>query len=166
MDEALGWRKETVSYDAPYGSERIRAYLYVPKNASAPYQTVVYFPGGDAPLLRSSRDLQLRSVDFVIRSGRALLFPVYKGTYERTAPQTGANEIRDLSIARVKDARRSIDYLVSGSDVDRERLDFFGASLGANVGVKFTALESPVSRRACSWEAACRRRSYRRKLSS
>ena len=32
---APAWRKETVSYDAPYGKERIRAYLYLPKNALA-----------------------------------------------------------------------------------------------------------------------------------
>ena len=121
-ETAASWRKETVSYDAPYGKERIRAYLYLPKGISPPYQTVIFFPGGDAPLLPSSRDVSLRIVDFVIRSGRALLYPVYKGTYERTAPQTGANEIRDLAIARVKDGRRSIDYLVSRGDIDKDRL--------------------------------------------
>ncbi len=55
----------------------------MPKNASPPYQTVMYFPGGDATLLRSSRDLRLLETDFVIRSGRALLYLIYKGTYER-----------------------------------------------------------------------------------
>jgi eukaryotic-like serine/threonine-protein kinase len=102
-EDATAWRKETVSYDAPYGKERIRAYLYVPKNARPPYQTVLYFPGGDATLLRSSRDLSLLLVDFVIRSGRALLFPVYKGTYERIVPIAGPNDRRDIWIARVKD---------------------------------------------------------------
>ena len=61
-----------------------------------PYQTVLYFPGGDATLLRSSRDLSLLFVDFVIRSGRALLYPVYKGTYERIVPVAGPNERRIL----------------------------------------------------------------------
>jgi eukaryotic-like serine/threonine-protein kinase len=140
-DDAPSWRKETVSYDAPYGKERIRAYLYVPKNAAPPYQAVMYFPGGDAPLLRSSRDLQLRNVDFVIRSGRALLYPVYKGTYERGVQVTGANDMRDLAIARAKDARRSIDYLISRADIDKDRLAFFGMSLGASVGIRITAVE-------------------------
>jgi dienelactone hydrolase len=140
-DDVPAWRKETVSYDAPYGKERIRAYLYLPKNVSPPYQTVMYFPGGDAPLLRSSRDLNLRNVDFVIRSGRALLYPVYKGTYERNVQVTGANDMRDLAIARAKDARRSIDYLISRTDVDKDRLAFFGMSLGASVGIRITAVE-------------------------
>ena len=140
-EDAPSWRKETISYDAPYGKERIRAYLYTPKNASPPYQAVMYFPGGDAPLLRSSRDLQLRNVDFVIRSGRALLYPVYKGTYERNVQVTGANDMRDLAIARAKDASRSIDYLISRADVDKDRLGFFGMSLGASVGIRITAVE-------------------------
>jgi dienelactone hydrolase len=77
----------------------------------------------------------------VIRSGRALLYPVYKGTYERNVQVTGSNDMRDLAIARAKDARRSIDYLISRADVDKDRLAFFGMSLGASVGIRFTALE-------------------------
>jgi len=139
--ETADWRKETVSYAAAYGNERIRGYLYLPKNASPPYQAVVYFPGGDATLLRSSRDLRLRMVDFVIRSGRALLFPVYQGTYERIVTMSGPTAFRDVTIARVKDGRRSIDYLVSRPDIDKDRLGFYGLSLGASVGTIFTALE-------------------------
>ena len=142
VEEAAAWRKETVSYDAPYGKERIPAYLYLPKNASPPYQAVLYFPGGDAQLLRSSRDLPLLFVDFVIRSGRALLYPVYKGTYERILQAAGPNDRRDLSIARVKDMQRSIDYLLTRADVDKERLGFFGLSTGAAAGVRFTAIET------------------------
>jgi eukaryotic-like serine/threonine-protein kinase len=43
VEDAPAWRKETVSYDAPYGNERIRAYLYLPKNASPPFQGVLYY---------------------------------------------------------------------------------------------------------------------------
>lgn len=126
VEEAEAWRKETVSYDVPYGKERIRAYVYLPKNASPPYQAVLYFPGGDAQLLRTSREVSLRFVDFVIRSGRALVYPVYKGTYERIVPVAGSNGLRDLGIARVKDARRTIDSLETRPDIDRERLAYFG----------------------------------------
>ena len=37
------WKQERISYAAAYGNERIVAYLYLPKNAAPPYQTVVYF---------------------------------------------------------------------------------------------------------------------------
>ena len=81
-------------------------------------------------------------MDFVIRSGRAVLFPVYKGTYERIVQAAGPNDRRDLWIARVKDMRRSIDYLLTRADVDKERLGFFGLSTGAFAGVRLTALET------------------------
>jgi dienelactone hydrolase len=81
-------------------------------------------------------------VDFLIRSGRAVLFPVYKGTYER-GPSIGAplHEYRDLMIAWSKDLGRALDYLETRPDVDRTRLGYFGLSLGASAGVVFTALE-------------------------
>ena len=63
-------------------------YLFLPKNASPPYQTVVFFPGSGALRIRSSNAPQsffqgLPAFDFIIRSGRAVLFPVYKSTFER-----------------------------------------------------------------------------------
>jgi hypothetical protein len=144
-EETPDWRKETVSFTAAYGGERIRAYLYLPKNTRPPFQTVLYFPGGDASFLRSSRDLRLREVNFIIRSGRALLFPVYKGTYERgvQGPVRGV-AFRDLVIARTKDMQRSMDYLETRQDVDTSKLGFYGVSLGASQGVLFTALDDRV----------------------
>ena len=136
------WRKETVELDAAYGGERMRAHLFLPRNASPPYQTVVFFPAADAFSLRSSRDLSLRWVDFIIRSGRALLYPVYKGTYERaTFEQRGPFAERELRIAWSRDLGRAIDYLETRSDIDGTRLAFYGVSAGADAGVILTALE-------------------------
>ena len=106
----------------PTATNASSLYVYLPKSAAPPYQTIVYFPGGDAPLLRSSRQLNLTNVDFVIRSGRALVFPVYQGTYERGPAQAGPNAFRDVTIARVKDFGRVIDYIETRSDLDRERV--------------------------------------------
>src|ERR1035438_7152983 len=41
---APDWTREKVSFNAAYGNERVIVYLYLPKNASPPFQTVVYFP--------------------------------------------------------------------------------------------------------------------------
>ena len=43
-DSSAEWRLEQVSYGAAYGDERIPAYLFLPKNAKPPYQTILYFP--------------------------------------------------------------------------------------------------------------------------
>jgi dienelactone hydrolase len=141
-EEAAAWRKETVSFDAAYGNERVRAYLFLPKNASPPYQTIVFFPPGDAPMLRSSRDLRLSGIDFLMKSGRAVLFPIYKGTYERgPVAVTGAAAWRDLTVQRSRDLGRAVDYLTTRPDVDVARIGYYGMSLGAWLGVVFTAIE-------------------------
>jgi pimeloyl-ACP methyl ester carboxylesterase len=142
-EETERWVKHTVAFDAAYGGERMRAHLFLPKNGSPPYQTVIFFPAADAFLLRSSRDMSLASVDFIIRSGRAFLYPVYKGTYERpTHEQMGPNEARELMIAWSRDLGRAIDYLETRSDIDRARLAFYGVSAGADAGVILTAIET------------------------
>jgi len=41
------WTREKITFNAAYGGERVVAYLYLPKNASPPFQTVVYFPGSN-----------------------------------------------------------------------------------------------------------------------
>ncbi len=140
-EEAPAWRKETVSFNAAYGGERVIVHLYLPKSAEPPFQTVIYFPGGDAPVLSSSRDLRLLNVDFLIKGGRALAYPVYKGTYERRVPGTGPNAFRDVTIARAKDFSRVVDFLETRTDIDRDRIGYYGISLGAYTGVIITAIE-------------------------
>jgi dienelactone hydrolase len=141
-EETNVWLKHAVAFDAADGGERLHAYLFVPKTGAPPYQTVIFFPASDAFQLRFSRDMSLASVDFIIRSGRALLYPIYKGTYERPMHgETGLNEERELRIAWSRDLGRAIDYLETRSDIDPTRLAFYGVSAGADAGVILTALE-------------------------
>jgi dienelactone hydrolase len=141
-EEAEIWRKQTIAFDTAYGGERMHAYLFLPKPGSTPYQTVIFFPAGDAFNLRSSRDMSLANADFIVRSGRAFLYPVYKGTYERsTLDEMGTNAERDLTIAWSRDLGRAIDYLETRSDIDPARLAFYGVSRGADAGVILSALE-------------------------
>ncbi len=140
-EETPFWRKQTVALDAAYGGERMRAFLFLPTSGSPPYQTVVFFPPGDAYRLRSSRDLSLRWGDFILRSGRAFLYPVYKETYERASlAERGSTGQRELRIAWSRDLGRAIDYLETRSDIDRDRLAFYAMSSG-NDGVILTAME-------------------------
>jgi eukaryotic-like serine/threonine-protein kinase len=140
------WRVERVSFRSPYGADRLPAVLFVPKNGSPPLQALVYFPGSDARNRRSSADLgiDLLTVDFVIRSGRAVLLPVYRGTYERQigAAPAGSNIERDLIVQWAKEVSRSVDYLESRSDIDRARIAFYGFSLGAMHSPIYTSLDS------------------------
>src|ERR1700741_136307 len=83
VDEEEHWRREKISFAAAYGNERVLAHLFLPRHAKPPYQTVVFFPTGEAWLPRSSDYLRMSHFDFLMRTGRAVLHPVYKGTYER-----------------------------------------------------------------------------------
>jgi dipeptidyl aminopeptidase/acylaminoacyl peptidase len=117
--------------------------VFLPRNAARPYQTILYFPGATAQRERTSENLELRRVDFLVRSGHAVVYPVYKGMYERylaSAP-TGPNDRRDLRIQWIKDVGRSLDYMETRADLDHGNLAFFGVSLGANVGSMLPAVE-------------------------
>ena len=127
------WRKETISFNAPYADVRVRAYLFLPRNTAPPYHTVVYFPEGDVTSLKSSRTLWLLNVDFIIRSGRAVLYPVYQGTYERRGEvqRGGPRSALDLQIHRYQDLSRSVDYLETRKDIDSDSLAYAGVSFGS-----------------------------------
>jgi dienelactone hydrolase len=133
VEEAEHWRHEKVSFDAAYGNERVPAHLFLPRNARPPYQTVVFFPTGEGVVRNSSDDIRMSHFDFIIRSGRAVLHPVYKGTYERRLGRdpSGPTEFRDLVVQRVKDCSRSLDYLETRPDIDKTRLGVLGVSNGA-----------------------------------
>jgi dipeptidyl aminopeptidase/acylaminoacyl peptidase len=140
------WRKEKVSFRAAYGAERIPAFLYLPTNARPPYQTVLWAPGGYAYRLRSSETgLPTEYFKFLLRTGRAVLYPVYKGTFERRIESSGGpNADRDANIQFVKDALRSVDFLESRPEIRKANLGFYGFSTGAWMGPLILALEPRI----------------------
>ncbi len=135
-EESEYWRRETISIAAAYGRDRMLVHLLLPKNAAPPYQVVLYYPGSYAFTLPSSEELPVPIYfDFIPRSGRALVHPVYQGTYERRlpgGPPTGRAR-RDMMIDTAKDISRTIDYLETRSDIDRTRVGFYVISTGAQV---------------------------------
>jgi dienelactone hydrolase len=138
------WHKEKVTFAAAYAGERMPAYLFLPKNVTPPYQALVYHAGSDAAVLRSSENLGMSQIffEFVMRSGRAIVFPIYKGTYERQVDDSGPHALRDVSVQVVKDAERTVDYLESRADIDHARIAFYGLSWGANRGPRICGIES------------------------
>jgi len=151
-DSSSLWRKEKITFDAAYGGERVTAYLFVPKKVEPPFQTVIYFPGSSATKESSFKDLPQRDfTEFVIESGRALMYPVYKGTYERPASPGLETSIasaagapmahRDWIIKMSKDLRRSLDYLETRDDIDKEKMAYYGFSWGAFLGPIMLAFE-------------------------
>ncbi len=156
-EESESWRVERVTYAAAYGGERIPAYLYLPKNAAPPYQTVIYFPHSGGTMVSSFQQGEMAYLAFLIKAGRALLFPMYQGMYERRPPKppSGPNALRDLVIQQVKDLRRSLDYLQTRPDIAADKMAFFGVSLGGNRASIVLAVE-PRFKTAVLWSGGCR----------
>ena len=148
FQETASWSEQKISFQAAYGGERMIAYLFLPKNAKPPFQTVVYCPGMEALYFNSIRFMESSRFTFFTQSGRAVLYPIYKGTFERNggAPPTfGGTAERDLVVQWVKDLSRSIDYLETRPDIDTKRLAFFGFSLGGFYGPIFTQVDHRFS---------------------
>jgi DNA-binding winged helix-turn-helix (wHTH) protein/predicted esterase len=130
-DSHHAWRRERVSFSAGYPGERVILQLLLPRRSQPPYQTVVHFPGGDALMLADSREAGLLQVEPFLRSGRAVAYPVYRGTFERRVQMPpGPLAARSLLVQQVKDLRRTLDYLASRDDIDNDRLAFHGLSYG------------------------------------
>jgi eukaryotic-like serine/threonine-protein kinase len=140
------WTREKISFDAAYGGERVVAHLYLPKGALPPFQTVVFFPGADAQYQDKLDTSYLEGNDFVVKSGRALMIPTYKSTWERrdslksVIPEPTALW-RDHMIAWSKDLGRSLDYLQTRKDIDSTKFAYFGASWGSSVAPILLAVE-------------------------
>ncbi len=84
VENTTDWTKQKITIDAGYGNERLPLYLFLPKNVRPPYQTILFFPSARVNTMPSSQNLgDLQFVDYIIQSGRALVYPIYKGTYER-----------------------------------------------------------------------------------
>jgi dienelactone hydrolase len=131
---ARNWVRERITFDAAYGGERMVLYLFLPTTGAVPYKTVVYWPGSNALGHNSIDTYPELHTDFVIKSGRAVAFPVLDGTFERgdrgTQPDIATTVHRERTIRRINDVRRTIDYLETRADIEAGSLSYFGWSWG------------------------------------
>jgi formylglycine-generating enzyme required for sulfatase activity/dienelactone hydrolase/predicted Ser/Thr protein kinase len=141
--------RQKITFNAAYGGERMMAYMFLPPVGKPPYQVTVVFPGSGAISSRSSASLDPGRADFLLKSGRAVMYPIYKGTFERGGdlhsdyPAETAF-YKDYVIMWGKDLGRSIDYLETRRDVDAGRIAYYGLSWGAALGAILPAVERRI----------------------
>jgi len=143
------WIMEKISFDAAYENERMIAYLFLPKGSVPPFQTVIFFPGGGALHQKSiTESISPRlHIDYFLKNGRAVMFPIYKGTYERKSGSCNSSlsgeshQYTECMVKQVKDLTRSIDYLETREDIDTARLGYLGRSWGGRMGTIISAVE-------------------------
>lgn len=153
-DTSEHWTWEHVTLDAGEGDERFSLYLLLPKSVDPPYQTLIYFPGlgpfqtrpsgtlsaltqGPAPVYREGS----------IRSGRAIAWPVWNGSYERwdgflsLTGEAYLRAFRDRMADWASELGRTIDYLETRDDIQADGIGFLGVSFGASTALPLLDLE-------------------------
>ena len=98
---------------------------------------------------RTSANLEIGRVDFLVKSGRAVMYPIYKSTYERAdSIQSDYSNTsvfyRDHMLMWAKDLRRSIDYLETRGDIDSTKIAYFGLSWGGWLGGVMNSVEPRI----------------------
>jgi dienelactone hydrolase len=144
------WKMEKITFDAGYNNERMQAYLYLPKNIPPPFQTVVFFPGS-SDIFSNIFDpkLGISRIDFLVKNGRAVVYPIYKGTHERQDElkadlQEPTVFYKDHVIMWRKDIGRTIDYLETRKDIRADKIGFLGWSWGGFIGGILPAVEKRI----------------------
>ena len=147
-DASEDWTREKITINTAYGRERMPMYLFIPKRVRPPYEVVAFFPSARVNRLPSSNALgDVDFFDYVVKSGRAVIYPIYQYLYERAngaPPDPGPTLARDALIDWSKDLGRSLDYLATRNDIDMGRVGYLGVSQGAGHGVILTALENRI----------------------
>src|SRR5204863_5131694 len=115
-----------------------------------PYQTVLFFPGSGDIYATQYDPLSINGrIDFILKSGRALIRPIYKGTFERhdglkSDLQEETVSYKDHVIMWRKDIGRTIDYLETRNDIQADKIGFLGWSWGGFMGGIYPAIEKRI----------------------
>ena len=146
-DSSPYWRKETVSFAAAYGGERVPAYLFLPKNAKPPYQTVRVLPE-----LATRRDgavehaswISWRSSSSCAAAGRCSTRSTKARSSGGGRQPPGRARVRDMHVPWAKDFFRAVDYLETRPDLDISDSAYYSLSMGAFYGPIPVALEPRI----------------------
>jgi len=150
--ELEDWIHEIVRLNSDIVGEYFDLHIFLPKTSDKQPQVVTYFPPiSDFWAKSDSHQIDLNKrilpLDKIPRSGRALVWPVYYGSFERYAgiyEETSARHAQLQTEMRVhwySDLKRSLDYLETRSDLDSSKLAFLGYSYGASHALPLIALE-------------------------
>jgi len=145
--ETPDWSRQKIRYVALEGDTAL-AYLYLPRQAAPPYQTILYTSSSAAFIqIRTVPEEVEWAIGPNIRAGRAALAIVFKGMAERgfgpgwDPPAPSSVRFRDLMVLHATEMRRGVDYLASRDDIDMRRLSYIGLSWGAGSRLPLAAVD-------------------------
>ena len=149
-DDLPSRRIEKVTFTAGYPTDdRVVAYLFLPDPAKwpPPWQPVMVVALAGF-FTRSSQDGRytgdVRTWDYLVKDGRAVVYPILKGAFERGGGQAPRTYGSAFWIQPVKDLFRTIDYLETRKDIRGDRVGFITISGACEGGVMALAAEPRI----------------------
>lgn len=133
------WNMEVITI-AGVENERLQLDLITPKSYDNSLAPVVFFPGMDCVLPGEiAYELYMDLLDFVPKSGRALIIPHYRGMWENS---DGTTQDRLMSPSKspalvqewAQDFSRAIQFIDSRDDLRNDSIAYLGVSLGTVIG--------------------------------
>jgi eukaryotic-like serine/threonine-protein kinase len=143
--ETADWIRERLWIDGPKG-DSVLLYMYLPRNAEPPYQSIVHIPSSAAFGQMAVPALVEDGVSGLIKAGRAIVAPVFTGMIERqgaqrSRPAPNSVEFRDLMVWNTTEMRLAMDYAATRPDIDSTRFAYFAISFGAGSRLAFAAVD-------------------------
>ncbi|HUU29989.1 MAG TPA: hypothetical protein VM123_19465 [archaeon] len=148
-----GYTIEVLHYQSLPGFY-VTANLYKPKNGSGPFPAVIWGPGHSTDNVYGSKILRQKHALTWCRDGYicmvvdpiqvAEIFAVHRGVSARQLYDWYARGYTPIGI-EVWNAMRGVDYLLTRSDVDREKLTITGVSGGGHLSWMAGAADSRLA---------------------
>jgi dienelactone hydrolase len=149
--ELATWTLEKATFKAADSNERVVAYLFLPDRQKfpPPWQAVVFWPSGSGYYFSSSQDgrntLDISYWDYLVKGGRVVVYPIFKGTFERGG---GQHFVREPGMAgdrsATKDVFRTLDYLETRKDIRSDGIGLLALSGGVNGALMACAMEQRI----------------------
>ncbi len=143
--ETPDWTRERLWIDGPKG-DSVLLYVFLPRNAEPPYQTLVHIASsaafGQSSVAQVVEDIAAGQ----IKAGRAVISPVLTGMVEHQGtlnprPPPRSVEFRDLMVWHATEMRLAMDYAVTRPDIDSTRLGYIAMSFGAGSRLPLAAVD-------------------------
>ena len=140
VTEEQDWIRERYVITSEALSDALPVLVFRPRESAGQLQPVIFLPPGDSyqrSFPSADIDITRYRIDFVVRSGRALVWPIIAGTHERQLPR---NRPRPNNLAErwlnVKRDRRNeigavIDFLEFSDAYAGDKVALLAASFGA-----------------------------------
>jgi dienelactone hydrolase len=149
------WTRERVSLATGYDETRFNVQLFLPTGARPPYEPIIYFPhAGQYNYAQTTDEFDAgntsQGLDFILKSGRALVIIAFDGSFERRWPESRIHSMatgdkyRQRLLHHRQDLGRTIDYLATRKDIDASRIGVVGISYGAQAMTPLLALEPRI----------------------